>query len=59
MIGAARLLGAGSEFTASHISITPARRAGSILYWRLYKFFRLSGGTNLPVKRHNTTCGDR
>jgi len=56
---AGRLFAAGNELTASHISITPALRAGSMLYCRLYRFFLFSGGTNLPVSRHKTTRGER
>ena len=57
--GCARLLGSGSELTAVHMSMTPARRAGSMLYCRLYRFLRFSGGTNLPVRRHSSTRGER
>ena len=57
--GAVFFFGGASELTASHISKMPALCDGSMLYCRLYKLFRLIGGTNLPVTRHSRTRGDK
>lgn len=57
--GTRRLLGPGNDLRAFHISPMLARCAGSMLYCRLYRFFRLIGGTNLPVRRHRSTPGAR
>ena len=49
------------DFSVSlvHTSITLARRAGSMLYCKLYKVFRWIGGTKRPVTRHKRTVGER